>query len=166
MSTTELTATIVASYVERNRLAPAEIEPLIRSVYAALAMLGQGPAVPEAEEKPTATQIKRSIRQDALVSFIDGRPYKLLKRHLNAHGLTPAEYRARFGLPTDYPMTAPDYTAKRSSSPRPSASASRRGASVDPRGVTWSGFTRSAARGQRQWTKPLPRQVRAAATPG
>ena len=114
MSTTELTATIVASYVERNKVAPAEIEPLIRSVFGALATLGQEPARPDPVERPTLAQIKRSIRQDALISFIDGRPYKLLKRHLNAHGLTPEEYRARFGLPNDYPMTAPDYTAKRS----------------------------------------------------
>jgi predicted transcriptional regulator len=114
MSTTELTATIVASYVERNKIAPTELESLIHRVYGALAMLDKEPAHIEAQEKATPAQIKRSIRPDALISFIDGRPYTLLRRHLTAHGLTPQEYRARFGLPNDYPMTAPHYTAKRS----------------------------------------------------
>ena len=98
MSTTELTATIVASYVERNKIAPTELESLIHRVYGALAMLDKEPAHIEAQEKATPAQIKRSIRPDALISFIDGRPYTLLRRHLTAHGLTPQEYRARFGL--------------------------------------------------------------------
>ncbi len=114
MSTTELTATIVASYVERNKIAPTELESLIQRVYSALATLDKEPAQTEAQEKATPAQIKRSIRPVALISFIDGRPYTLLRRHLTAHGLTPQEYRARFGLPNDYPMTAPRYTAKRS----------------------------------------------------
>jgi predicted transcriptional regulator len=114
MSTTELTAAIVASYVERNRLAPSELEALIRSVYGALTALGQEAPASAPPEKVTAAQVKRSIQPDALISFLDGRPYKLLKRHLNTHGLTPEDYRARFGLPKDYPMTAPGYAAKRS----------------------------------------------------
>jgi predicted transcriptional regulator len=111
MSTTELTATIVARYLECNKLAPPEIEPLIRSVYKALATLGE--VAPAPGDAVTPAQIKRSIRHDVLISFIDGRPYKLLKRHLNAHGLTPEQYRATYGLPNDYPMTAPAYAARR-----------------------------------------------------
>jgi predicted transcriptional regulator len=63
---------------------------------------------------PTAAQIESSIQQDGLISFIDGRSYKTLKRHLTAHGLTPERYRAKYGLPADYPMVAPGYAAKRS----------------------------------------------------
>lgn len=114
MSTTELTANIVASYFQRNNLAPSEIEPLIRSVYGVIDMLGKEPAEPQMSEKVTPAQIKRSIQPDALISFIDGRPYKLLKRHLHTHGLTPDAYRTRFGLPNDYPMTAAGYAARRS----------------------------------------------------
>lgn len=114
MSTTELTASIVASYVERNSVAPSELEALIRRVHGALAALGQDAPADSTPEKVSAAEIRRSIRRDALISFIDGRPYKLLRRHLSTHGLTAEAYRARFGLPADYPMTAPEYAAKRS----------------------------------------------------
>jgi len=114
MPTTQLTADIVSAYVAQNRLSPFEIEALIRSVHATLANLGKDTPEPEPVEKPTAVQIKKSIRPDALISFIDGKPYRLLRRHLRTHGLTPEEYRARFGLPADYPLTAPEYAARRS----------------------------------------------------
>ena len=65
-------------------------------------------------EKPTAAQIRKSVTPDALISFIDGKPYKTIKRHLAKHDLTFAEYRARYGLPSDYPSTAATYSAKRS----------------------------------------------------
>jgi predicted transcriptional regulator len=58
--------------------------------------------------------IRKSVRPDGLISFIDGKPYKTLKRHLSKHGLTVAEYKEKFGLPKDYPTTASDYSAKRS----------------------------------------------------
>jgi len=64
--------------------------------------------------KPTAAQIRKSITPDALISFIDGKPYRMLKRHLNTHGLTAKSYQERYGLPTNYPMTAPSYSAARS----------------------------------------------------
>ncbi len=112
--TTNLTAEIVAAYVSRNRLAVSEIEGLIRSVHGALTTLGEAPAEQQPVEKASPAAIRRSIRSDGLVSFIDGRTYKMLKRHLNAHGLTAAEYRARFGLPADYPLTAPAYSQQRS----------------------------------------------------
>ena len=67
-----------------------------------------------AERKLTPAQIRRSIREDVLISFEDGKPYKQLKRHLSSHGLTPHAYREKWGLPPDYPMTAPSYSAQRS----------------------------------------------------
>jgi predicted transcriptional regulator len=112
--TTNLTAEIVAAYVSQNRLAPSELEALIKSVHRALTSLGQEPAELERVEKPSPAAIRRSIRPDGLVSFIDGRTYKMLKRHLTTHGMTPAEYRERFGLPGDYPLTAPAYSQQRS----------------------------------------------------
>ena len=111
----ELTASIVASYVEANKIAPADLPALVKSTYAALSGVGQ-PTVVETETvaKPTAAQIRKSITPDKLVSFIDNRPYSLLKRHLTTHGLTPAAYRERFGLPDNYPIVAATYAARRS----------------------------------------------------
>lgn len=111
----QLTAEIVASYVETNKIAADDLPTLIEATFAALNAAGQ-PAVAEAEPvaKPTRAQIRKSITPDALISFVDGRPYRMLKRHLRTAGLTPADYRERFGLPTDYPATAASYSAKRS----------------------------------------------------
>ena len=90
----------------------------MRSVYAALTTLDQPdePKAPEAPvvQKPTASQIRKSVSDDGLVSFIDGKRYKALKRHVAGHGFTPATYRERYGLPLDYPMTSPNYSAMRS----------------------------------------------------
>ncbi|WP_342636294.1 MucR family transcriptional regulator [Methylobacterium brachiatum] len=63
---------------------------------------------------PSEAQIRASVQHEHLVSFLDGRSYKTMKRHLTAHGLTPEGYRQRFGLPADYPMVAPAYAAERS----------------------------------------------------
>ncbi len=70
-------------------------------------------SAPEAD-KPSTAQIRKSIRPDGLVSFIDGKTYKTLKRHLTSHGLDPRAYRDRYGLPGDYPMVAPAYAEQRS----------------------------------------------------
>ena len=111
----DYTVNIVARYVVANHVPVAELPALIASVHAAIAGLGRvAPAEVEQVEQPTAAQIRKSITPDALISFIDGRPYKTLKRHLTGHGLTPDSYRARFGLGADYPMTAPSYSAQRS----------------------------------------------------
>jgi len=109
------TADIVSAYVSNNSVRPADLGELIASVHQTLSGLG-GSATPAAEqiEKPTPAQIKKSITPDALVSFEDGKPYKTLKRHLNLRGLTPEAYRAKYGLPVDYPMTSPAYSAQRS----------------------------------------------------
>lgn len=71
------------------------------------------PAQPETV-KATPKQIRDSIKLDGLVSFEDGKTYKSLKRHLHKYGLTPVEYRAKWGLPADYMMVSPEYSARRS----------------------------------------------------
>ena len=110
----ELTAGIVAAYVSNNRIQPGELGSLILSVRASLGALGQPQQKDEpAADKPSPAQIRKSITPDALISFIDGKPYKTLKRHLSCHGLDLAAYRARYGLPKDYPSTAPNYSATR-----------------------------------------------------
>jgi predicted transcriptional regulator len=113
----EQAAEIVSAYVTCNHVAAGELPGLIRTVHAALAALASGassaPATEEVE-KATPSQIRKSITPDALISFIDGKPYKILKRHLGKHGLDPYSYRARFGLPADYPMVAANYAAQRS----------------------------------------------------
>jgi predicted transcriptional regulator len=114
----ELAADIIAAYVSNNSVPVAELPALISNVHAALNGLTSGTSqVDDAEEqveKATPSQIRKSITPDALFSFIDGKPYKTLKRHLTGHGLDPYSYRARYGLPNDYPMVAASYAAQRS----------------------------------------------------
>ena len=111
----ELTADIVAAYVSNNSVRPADMAELIAGTHAALTGLGNAgaPAAPAAE-KLTPGQIRKSITPDALISFLDGKPYKTLKRHLTGNGMTIEQYRERFGLPRDYPTTAANYSAQRS----------------------------------------------------
>jgi predicted transcriptional regulator len=86
---------------------------LIGAVNAALVSLTAAPG-DEDPPRPSAAAVRKSIRPDGLMSFIDGKRYTMLKRHLTIQGMTPDEYRQRFGLPNDYPMTAPAYSAQRS----------------------------------------------------
>jgi predicted transcriptional regulator len=110
-----LTADIVSAYVSNNHVAPGDLPALIATTHAALTGLGKAePAAAPAVEKLTPAQVRKSITHDALISFIDGRPYKTLKRHLTGHGLTIETYRERYGLPRDYPSTAAGYSAQRS----------------------------------------------------
>ncbi|TXN73724.1 MucR family transcriptional regulator [Methylobacterium sp. WL6] len=115
-----MAAELVAAYVSNNRVPATELPALIRTVHAALNDIANGTAADRANapaeevEQPTAAQIKKSVRPDGLVSFIDGKAYKTLKRHLTKHGLDPNSYRAKFGLPVDYPMTAAAYSEARS----------------------------------------------------
>ncbi|GJE12046.1 MULTISPECIES: MucR family transcriptional regulator [Methylobacterium] len=112
----EQTVDVVAAYVSNNSLPSAELPALIVSIHDALNSIGSGPVavVDEAVERPTPAQIRKSIRPDGLVSFIDGKSYKTLKRHLTKHGLDPQSYRERYGLPSDYPTTSANYSAQRS----------------------------------------------------
>ena len=110
-----LAADVVSAYVSNNSVSVSELPGLIASVHATLTGMSNGPVSTEPEvEKPTPSQIRKSITPDALISFIDGKPYKTLKRHLTKHGLDLHSYRARYGLPADYPTTAASYSAQRS----------------------------------------------------
>ena len=111
----EVTASLVAAYVGGNTLAATEIPGLIRSVHKSLANLGgRGEASTEASKEP-AVPVKRSITPDYLVCLEDGRKFKSLKRHLRTkYDLSPEQYRARWDLPKDYPMVAPNYALARS----------------------------------------------------
>lgn len=116
----ELAGDIVAAYVSKNHIQAAELPALIANVHAAISSLilngnaaAAAPAEPEIE-KPSAAQIRKSVTDDGIVSFIDGKTYKTLKRHLTSHGLDPRSYRERYGLPANYPMVAPSYAAQRS----------------------------------------------------
>ena len=112
----DYTVNIVAYYVRANHVPAAEMPALIAAVHTAIADLGRA-AVPQQAviaDKPTTAQIRKSVTRDALISFIDGKPYKTLKRHLTGYGLDPKSYRERFGLPADYPMVAATYAEQRS----------------------------------------------------
>ena len=104
---------IVAAYVSRNAVGVTELPVLIDQVHSAISVLKGRPGSSQRSGLAEA-EVEASIQQDGLISFIDGRSYKTLKRHLTAHGLTPERYRAQYGLPADYPMVAPGYAAKRS----------------------------------------------------
>ncbi len=135
----EIATGVVSAYLSHNRVPVAELPGLLASVHAALVGLGQdvGAAEP-AVERLTPAQIRKSIRPDALISFIDGKPYKTLKRHLTKHGLTINAYRDRFGLPRDYPTTAASYSAARSALARQTGLGRKDGSekpSIDPVGV-------------------------------
>jgi predicted transcriptional regulator len=113
----ELAGDIVSAYVSNNSVPVSELPALIQGIHAALVGLANGAvqAAPEAEiEKPSAAQIRKSVTPEGIVSFLDGRSYKTLKRHLSTQGLSPETYRSRFGLPADYPMVAPEYAKRRS----------------------------------------------------
>ncbi|HUF85999.1 MAG TPA: MucR family transcriptional regulator [Thermohalobaculum sp.] len=108
-----LTSDIVAAHVSNNAVATTDLPPLIETVFKKLAELGGEPAVPEVELKP-AVSIKKSLHDDYLICLEDGKKLKMLKRHLKtSYDMTPEEYRAKWGLPPDYPMVAPSYARKR-----------------------------------------------------
>lgn len=108
-----LTADIVAAHVSNNSVSLNDIPTLISSVHGALAGLGAAPAPQEPEKPKGAVSVRASIKPDHLVSMIDGKPYKMLKRHVAQSGYTPQSYRETFNLPKDYPMVAPAYAEQR-----------------------------------------------------
>ncbi|MDP4003678.1 MucR family transcriptional regulator [Methylobacterium sp. NEAU K] len=113
-----LAARTMSAYVAHNHVAAYDLPKLLTAIHRAFCDLDRssdGSAIPASGiERPSPGQITQSVTKGALISFIDGRPYRMLKRHLTAHGLTPEQYRTRYGLPADYPMTAPSYAAQRS----------------------------------------------------
>lgn len=110
----ELTADVVSAYVSNNPVPVGELPGLIDKVHTALkGTIGDPVAKPEV--RPPAVPIKKSVTPDYIISLEDGKKFKSLKRHLATHyGLTPDEYRAKWNLPADYPMVAPNYAAARS----------------------------------------------------
>ncbi len=111
----EMTADLVAAYVTKNHVRASELPALIATVHTSLAGMGSVPvAAPEPAKLVPPVSIKKSITDDYLVSLEDGKQYQSLKRHLSKRGLSPDEYRAKWGLPHDYPMVAPGYARKRS----------------------------------------------------
>lgn len=111
----ELTADIVSAYVSNNPVPASELGNLIAEVHLALNSLAEGPAEKPAEPQTPAVPVRRSITPEFLICLEDGQKFKSLKRHLSAvHGMTPQQYREKWNLPHDYPMTAPEYSRARS----------------------------------------------------
>ncbi len=112
---TELAADIVSAYVTKNSVPVGELPALIGNVHLALTKLGSAPEQAQAEALTPAVSVKKSITPDFIICLEDGKKFKSLKRHLRtAYNLTPDQYRARWSLPYDYPMVAPNYAAARS----------------------------------------------------
>ena len=108
-----LTADIVAAHVSNNSVAIADLPTLIAIVHGALAGLG-ATEQPVTEKQEPAVSVRASIKPDYIICLEDGKKLKMLKRHLMSHyGMTPDEYRAKWGLPKDYPMVAPNYAEQR-----------------------------------------------------
>jgi len=112
----DIVSQVVVAYVANNSVAADDLPSLIAEVYTSFARITNGEVVAEAPAKPVpAVSIRRSVTPDYIVSLEDGKRYKALKRHLSAnYGMTPDEYRAKWGLPADYPMVAPNYAKTRS----------------------------------------------------
>jgi predicted transcriptional regulator len=112
-----MTVEVVSAFVGNNTVATADLPGLIQSVHSALGMIDSpaaAPAAAPATARATPAQVRKSITPEALISFEDGKPYKMLRRHLTTRGLTVEEYRTKWGLPKDYPSVAPAYSQARS----------------------------------------------------
>ncbi len=119
------TADIVASHVQNNSVAISDLPQLIRTVHESLS--GLSGAAPSEKPQP-AIPVRRSVTPDYIICLEDGRKLKMLKRHLaTAYGMTPEEYREKWGLPADYPMVAPNYAKQRSSLAKKIGLGKRRG---------------------------------------
>lgn len=109
-----LTSDIVSAHVSHNSVDPGKVPQLIATVYNALASVGTEEA--KIEQRPEAAiSVRASVKPDYVVCLEDGQKFKMLKRHLMTnHGLTPDQYRARWNLPANYPIVAPNYAKRRS----------------------------------------------------
>lgn len=111
----ELTAEVISAYVSNNPVPVGDLPALIGQVHSALKGTAGTVSAAEPEDLKPAVPIKKSVMADYIICLEDGKKFKSLKRHLSTHyGLTPDEYRAKWGLPANYPMVAPDYAATRS----------------------------------------------------
>ena len=112
----EVTATIVASFLSKTPVSASDVPAFIESVFGTMEKLVSGASVPESPPvQEPAVPIKRSVTPDYLICLEDGKKFQSLKRHLmTKYGMTPDDYRRKWGLPPKYPMTAPRYAEKRS----------------------------------------------------
>jgi predicted transcriptional regulator len=111
----EMTTDIVSSFVSKNKMAVTELSVLISQVHSALTAAVKGKSEAEPVKREPAVPIKSSVKPDYIICLEDGKKFKSLKRHLkSSFGMTPDEYRKKWGLNYDYPMVAPAYAAKRS----------------------------------------------------
>ncbi len=109
-----MTSNVVAAYLHNNPLPSAELPNVIQTIHGSLKAMNNGGETQSAPQKP-AVSVRRSVTPDYIVCLEDGKKLKMLKRHLRTtYGLTPDEYRAKWGLPADYPMVAPNYAKQRS----------------------------------------------------
>ena len=144
----EMATTIVSSFVAHNSVRADDLPALIRSIRTALAE-GEAPQTQEGSKAPLErpVSIKKSITPDYLISMEDGKRYRTLKRHLTKRGLSPAEYREKWGLPRDYPMVAPSYSQKRSEM------AKSLGLGQARKGATKASGSKSSGKGKRSSKK-------------
>ena len=160
-----LVADIVSAYVSSNPLSAAALRDLIGAVHSAIAGLGK--AVPQPDKPSPAVSVKKSVTPAYLISLEDGRQYKSLKRHLGRQGLTPQEYRAKWGLPPDYPMVAPEYAARRAGLAKASGLGRKRKTANDDEPFLGRALTASdePMPARRLSSKFLEQNVRAALSP-
>jgi len=110
-----MTTNVVAAYVRNNALPTAELPEIIASIYSSLRALDRAPGETKGEPLRPAVPIRKSITPDYLICLEDGKKLKMLKRHLRStYDMTPDQYRAKWNLPSDYPMVAPNYAEQRS----------------------------------------------------
>ncbi len=108
-----LTADIISAHVSNNSVSPSDLPGMIQSVYSALSGLS-GPQTVKVEVQKPAVSVRASIKPDYIICLEDGKKLKMLKRHLRTHfDMSPDDYRAKWGLPADYPMVASDYSETR-----------------------------------------------------
>jgi predicted transcriptional regulator len=106
---------VVAAYLSNNAVATSQISEIIHNVFNSLTTLDGQPVEAPAEALKPATTIRKSVTPDYIVCLEDGKKLKMLKRHLRTtYNMTPEEYRAKWNLPPDYPMVAPNYAQQRS----------------------------------------------------
>lgn len=118
----QMVADVAGSYFMNSHVAPDQIPNVMKQIAMALQNVGgaeqseqpQQSEEPQRAAKMTPAQVRKSMTPEALISFEDGRPYKTLRRHLAGRGLSPEQYREKHGLPNDYPMVSPNYSAMRS----------------------------------------------------
>lgn len=111
----ELSAGIVSAYVSHNAMSPGDLPKLISEIHNTLRSLSSNEVIVAVEELKPAVPVRKSVAADYIICLEDGKKFKSLKRHLRTHyNLSPEEYREKWGLPADYPMVAPSYSATRS----------------------------------------------------